>query len=212
VDNRPAVAVWPFLNGGSFGSDPWDYTALGVGIQQMLITELAQNSEIRLITRSHLREIIEELELGQTGYVSPETTATVGRLVGARYMIVGGFIDADGTMRLDARIDNVETGEILVETAAKVEDDRGKLLAMVVQLGVMIAESADLPPLPEQVVDDRMSVELTGEGAMLYSQALVQDTLGNRDEVVRLLRRVVSDWPEYTPAREMLEQYGGGTP
>jgi hypothetical protein len=177
----------------------------------MLITELAQNSELRLINRSHLQQIIEELDLGQTGYVSPETTAAVGRLVQARYMVVGSFVDAAGTMRLDARIDNVETGEILVETAAKVQDDRDQLLSLVVDLGVKIVESASLPALPNQVVEERKAVEFPGEEAgMLYSQAILQDTLGNRDEAARILRRVVTEFPEYDGAREMLEQYGGG--
>jgi hypothetical protein len=36
---------------------------------------------------------------------------------------------------LDARVDNVETSEILTETAVKVEDDRENLLDMVVELG-----------------------------------------------------------------------------
>ncbi|TFH62230.1 MAG: hypothetical protein E4G90_09215, partial [Gemmatimonadales bacterium] len=130
AQDRPGVAVWPFSNGGSFGPDPWDYEALGIGLQQMLITELSLNSGLRLVDRSRIREIIEELELGQSSYVDPETTANVGKLVQARYMIVGSFIDANGTVRLDARIDDVETGEVLVETASKVQDDREKLLDM----------------------------------------------------------------------------------
>ena len=208
-DDRPGVAVWAFSNGGSFGSDPWDYTALEVGLQQMLITELAQNSQLRLVNRSHLQEIIQELDLGQTGYVSPETSAQVGRLVQARYLVFGSFVDANGTMRLDARIDNVETGEILTETAAKVEGERDKLLSLVVQLGVKIVDSADLPSLPQQVVEERMAVELTGEGAMLYSLALRSEDLGDLEEAAGLYRRVVTGWPEYTPARERLEQLGG---
>lgn len=211
-DNRPGVAVWSFSNGGSFGPDPWDYTALEVGLQQMLITELAQNSEMRLINRDRLQEIIDELELGQTGYVSPETTAEVGRLVGARYIVMGSFIDAAGTMRIDARIDNVETGEILVETAAKVQDDREKLFAMVVQLGVKVAESVDLPALPDRIVEERMAADVPGEATVLYSQAMLQDKYGNRDEAVRILRRVVSDFPEFDDARQTLEQYVGDPP
>jgi len=212
VDNRPGVAVWPFSKGVTFGSDPWDYGALEVGLQQMLITELAQNSELRLVNRSHLREIIDELDLGQTGYVTPETKAEVGRLVQARYIIFATFNDFDGTARLDARIDNVETSEILTETAVALEDDRENLLRMVVQLGVRIVERANLPRLPRQVVEERMSVDLSGEGAMLFSQAVLQESLGNRDEAVRLLNRVVTEFPDYKEAREMLEQVRGEHP
>jgi TolB-like protein len=211
-DDRPGVAVWPFANGGSFGSDPWDYTSLEVGLQQMLITELAQNSELRLINRSRIREIIEELELGQTEYVAPGTTAQVGQLVGAKYMVVGSFVDANGTMRLDARVDNVETSEILNETAGKVQDDRENLLSMVVELGVKIVESVDLPPLPSEVVDERKSLGLTAETARTYFMALRRDDAGDLDEARQLYRRVVSEAPKYTPARVRLEQLGGQVP
>jgi len=211
-DDRPGIAVWPFSNGGSFGSDPWDYASLEVGLQQMLITELAQNSELRLINRSRIREIIEELELGQTQYVAPGTTAQVGRLVGAKYMVVGSFVDANGTMRLDARIDNVETSEILTETAAKVQDDRDELLALVVELGVKIVESIDLPPLPSQVVEERKSLELTAETARTYFMALRRDDAGDLDQARQLYRRVVSEAPQYTPARMRLQQLGGEIP
>ncbi|MBT8398758.1 MAG: hypothetical protein HKO65_09385 [Gemmatimonadetes bacterium] len=208
TENLPGIAVWPFSNGGSFGSDPWDYEALGIGLQQMLITELSLNSGLRLVERSRIREIIEELELAQSGYIDSETTATVGRLVQARYMVVGSFIDANGTVRLDARIDDVETGEILVETAAKVQDDREKLLDMVVELGIKIVESANLPPLPEPVVQERQSLDYPAEAIQLYSRALRREERGDMEGMVELLRQLASDFPQHIEGRQMLEQYG----
>ena len=210
VGDRPGVGIWPFSNGGSFGSDPWDYEALGIGLQQMLITELSLNSGLRLVERSRLREIIEELELGQAGYIDPSTTASVGKLVQARYMIVGGFVDADGTMRLDARIDDVETGEILVETAAKVQDDRENLLDMVIELGIKLVESADLPPLPEEIVAERKSLNYPSEAVQLYSRALRREERGDLDGMVELLRQLASDFPQHIEGRQMLEQYRVG--
>lgn len=207
----PGVAVWPFSNGGSFGSDPWDYEALGIGLQQMLITELSLNSGLRLVERSRIREIIEELDLGRSGYVDPNTTAEVGRLVQARYMIVGGFVDANGTMRLDARIDDVETGEVLTETATKVEGDRKNLLDMVVELGVKIVDAADLPPLPEQVVAERESLDYPPEAIRLYSRALRREERGDREGMVELLRQLTTDFPQHIEGRQMLEQYSAGT-
>ena len=210
VGDRPGVGVWPFSNGGSFGRDPWDYDALGIGLQQMLITELSLNSGLRLVERSRLREIIEELELSQSGYIDPSTTATVGKLVQARYMIVGSFVDADGTMRLDGRIDDVETGEVLVETAAKVQDDRENLLDMVIELGIKLVESANLPPLPEQIVEERRSLNYPPEAVQLYSRALRREERGDLDGMVDLLRQLASDFPQHIEGRQMLEQYGVG--
>jgi TolB-like protein len=208
--SRPGVAVWPFSNGGSFGSDPWDYEALGIGLQQMLITELAQNSGLRLVERSRIREIIDELDLGQSQYVDPNTTAQVGRLVQARYMIVGGFVDANGTMRLDARVDDVETGEILTETAAKVEGDRERLLDMVVELAVKVVDATELPPLPEAVVEERLSLDYPPEAIQLYSRALRREERGDREGMMELLRQLTSDFPQHIEGQQMLEQYGVG--
>lgn len=211
TQNLPGVAVWPFSNGGSFGSDPWDYEALGIGLQQMLITELAQNSKLRLVERSRLREILDELELGKSGYVDPNTTAEVGKLVQARYMIVGSFVDANGTIRLDARVDDVETGEVLTETAAKVQGSRDQLLDMVVDLGGLITKAADLPPLPEAVVEERKALNYPAEAVQLYSRALMREERGDREGMVELLRQLTSEFPQHVEGRQMLEQYGGGS-
>jgi TolB-like protein len=210
TQNLPGVAVWPFSNGGSFGSDPWDYEALGIGLQQMLITELSQNSALRLVERSRIREILDELELTRSGFVDPETSATVGRLVQARYMIVGSFVDANGTMRLDARVDNVETGEILSETATKVQGNRENLLDMVIDLGVQIVESADLPPLPGPVVAERKALNYPAEAIQLYSRALRREERGDREGMAELLRELTSNFPQHVEGRQMLEQYGVG--
>ena len=212
MGDRPGVGIWPFSNGGSFGRDPWDYEALGIGLQQMLITELSLNSGLRLVERSRLREIIEELELSRSGYIDPNTTATVGKLVQARYMIVGSFVDANGTMRLDARIDDVETGEVLVETAAKVQGERDNLLDMVIELGVKLTQAAKLPPLPEQIVEERRALDYPPGAVQLYSRALRREERGDRDGMVELLRQLASEFPQHIEGRAMLEQYGVGSP
>ena len=211
-DTRPGVGVWPFSNGGSFGSDPWDYESLGIGLQQMLITELSLNSGLRLVERSRLREIIEELELGQGGYIDPSTTASVGRLVQARYMIVGSFVDANGTMRFDARIDDVETGEVLTETAAKVQADRDDVLDMVIDLGIKLVEAANLPTLPEEIVEERKELNYPPEAVQLYSRALRREERGDLPGMTDLLRQLATDFPQHIEGRQMLEQYGVGDP
>ena len=178
----------------------------------MLITELSLNSGLRLVERSRLREIIEELELGQSGMVDSNTSASVGKLVQARYMIVGGFVDANGTMRLDARIDDVETGEILVETATKIEGDREDLLDMVIDLGIRLTAAADLPALPEEVVEERKALDYPPEAVRLYSRALRREKRGDLDGMVELLRQLTTDFPQHIEGRQMLEQHGVGWP
>src|SRR5438046_10185048 len=85
----------------------------------MLIAELAANPAARVVEREEIEKLLAEQSLGASGKVTPATAATIGKLVGARYVIAGTFIDFYGDFRLDARIINVDTREIV-----KVESNR----------------------------------------------------------------------------------------
>lgn len=208
TDTRPGVAVWKFDNGGSYGQDAEDFEALRVGLQQMLLTELSQSSDLRIVERSNLNQIIEEQDLGATDRVDPSTAASVGRLVGARYMVLGSFTDWYGQMRLDARIVDVETSEIL--NAVSVSDKRDQMYEMVVALAGKVMGAADLPPLDPQVVESRTSRDIPPEAWTLYSHALVQQDFGLHEEAKELLRRITREFPAMTEAEEALRQYEGG--
>src|SRR6266571_2787538 len=119
ADTRPGIAVMPFDNGGSYGQDKENFDALQKGIAGMLISELAANPAARVVEREESEKLLAEQSLGASGKVTPETAAKIGKLVGARYVIAGTFIDFYGDFRLDARLVNVETSEIV-----KVESDR----------------------------------------------------------------------------------------
>src|SRR5437660_6471941 len=118
-DTRPGIAVLPFDNGGSYGQDKENFDALQKGIAGMIISELATNAAVRVVERDALQKLIEEQNLGSSGRIDPQTAAKIGKLVGARYVVTGVFIDFYGDFRLDARLINVETSEIV-----KVESDR----------------------------------------------------------------------------------------
>jgi TolB-like protein len=203
-DNRPGIMVLPFVNGGSYGADAEIFDALQVGMQQMLMTELAQNPNARVVDRAIIRNILEEQDLAGSGRVDAETAARIGRLVGARYVVAGGFIDFYGDMRIDARITVVETSEII--STAKVEDKRSELYRLVVDLAGRVMQDAQLPPLTGQVRQAREQREIPTEAVTLYSRALYYEEHGRRDRAIELLSRVETQWPEMTEARETLRQ------
>src|SRR5213078_4990344 len=110
-DTRPGIAVLPFDNSGSYGQDKENFEALEKGIAGMMISELAANPSARVVERERIEKLVAEQNLGVSGKVTAETAAKVGKLVGARYVITGAFIDFYGDFRLDARMINVETSE-----------------------------------------------------------------------------------------------------
>lgn len=208
ADTRPGIAVLPFTNGGSFGPDKEDLAALQVGIQQLLLTELAQNPSLRIVERSQIQAILDEQGLVTAGRVDAQTAAQLGRLVGARYMVMGAFVDLYGAFRIDGRIVDVETGEIL--NPVEVRDRRQNLYQMLVDLAGEITSGVSLPPLQVAMVEQRRARAIPVEAVTLFSRAQVFEDGGRHEQAIELYRQISQRFPEMTEAREALRQLTGG--
>ena len=203
-DTRPGIAVMPFQNGGSYGRDKEDFDALQVGIPAMVMSELSQNPGARVVDRSDINRILGEQNLATEGRVDASTAARIGKLVGARYMIMGTFIDHYGKMRIDARIVDVETSEILkvVQSGPK---EREKLFDMISELSAAIMANTKLPPLPVQQAQAE-SRRIPTEALTYYSRALLYEDRGDNAKAVEYYNRALQVFPEYAEAREGLRK------
>jgi len=206
-DTRPGVGIMPFENGGSFGQDAEDFEALAIGLQQLVMTELAINTDLRIVTRSQLDQLLSEQDLGASGRVDASTTARIGRLVGARYMVMGGFVDLYGEMTITSRLVDTETGELI--KAEKVTDNRQNIYAMVVELADQITRGADMPALSSQVMNQRLEREIPQEAVRLYTRAMLYEQRGNTERAVELYTQVTREYPQYTEAQQALNQIRG---
>jgi len=206
-DDRPGVAVLPFENGGSFGPAQEDFQALEVGLQQMLLTEISQNSSLRVVERAMLRSLLEEQDLGASGRVEAGTAAQIGRLVGARYVVTGVFMDVWGDFRMDARVVDVETSEIVFSD--QVRNNRESLYDMLVELAGKVTSGVDLPPLEREVREAREAREIPSEAILLFSRAQTYEDFGDQERAVEAYQRIVDEFPQMTEAREALEQIRG---
>jgi TolB-like protein len=207
-DSRPGIAVLPFENGGSYGQEKENFDALQVGLQQMLITEFAQNGQLRIVERGRIKDLLAEQDLGAGGRVDPNTAAKIGKLVGAKYVVLGGFIDFYGDFRIDARIVNVETSE-LVKTV-KEQDKREKLYGLVVTLAGDVTKGVNLPALPRQAMEQRESRQVPTEALQLYSRALLYADRGDSQRAADLFNQAIKVFPDYTEAQEGLKQLKQG--
>jgi TolB-like protein len=209
-DPRPAIAVFPFEGGFSLGAEERTLAALSVGVQQILITELAMNTQLRIVDRSIIRDILAEQDLGASGRVDAETAARIGRTVGARYAITGSFMEVEGAFRLVGRIVDVETSEIL--RADQVTDRRANLYGIIATFGNRLTDGVNLPVLPRALRDqqaERAKV-IPDQAVVLFSLAQQSADRGDLDGARQLYLRITTEFPQYTNAREALRQLGGG--
>jgi TolB-like protein len=205
-DTRPGIAVLPFYQGISIGAEKEVLDALTIGLQQILITELSQNPAMRVVDRNALAELMQEQDLGATGRVDALTAARIGKLVGARYVFTGGFNDVNAQFRLDGRILDTETSEVV--RAVEVTDRRDNLYAIVVQVSQYIMRDLRLPPLEAPVRQEReaRATAIPREAVILYSQAQFFQDRGQLDRARDLYRRITTEFPRMTEAREALRR------
>lgn len=206
-DSRPGVAVLPFENGGSYGKDREEFDALRRGLAGTLIYELAQNPSLRLVDRMETQRLLDEQGLAVAERVDAATAAKIGKLVGARYMIAGMFIDLYGDFRVDARIINVETGEILkvVRSDPKLRD-RKEMYRIVQSVAERIMEDTKLPALPAGSRPARAAVPT--DAIALYSRALLFQDRGDKAKAVEYYRKALAVFPDYAAAGEGLRRLG----
>ena len=203
-DTRPGIAVMPFDNGGSYGQDKENLDALQKGIAGMLISELSANPAARVVEREEVQKLIEKQNLGASGRVDPQTAAKIGKLVGARYVVLGTFIDFYGDFRVDARLVNVETSEIV-----KVEKDqaqRDHLFQIIQNVAGHLMKDANLPALPKQASDQRMSRQVPTEALTFYARALLYQDRGQKDKAVEMYQKALTVFPDYAEAQQGLQR------
>src|SRR5438552_7145984 len=205
-DTRPGIAVFPFDNGGSYGQDKDNFDALQKGIAGLMISDLAANAAVRVVERDELQKLLDEQNLGAAGAgrVDPQPEAKIGKLVGARYVVTGVFIDFYGDFRLDARLINVETSEIV-----KVESDRMQrdhLFDLIRTVAAKLMRDANLPALPQRASAQPMSRQVPTEALTYYSRALLYHDRGQKAKAVEMYEKALQVFPDFAEASDGLKR------
>ena len=210
-DSRPGIAVMPFENGGSYGQDKENFEALEKGIAGMLISELAQNPAARIVDRSSVQRLLDEQNLGKDGRADAATAAKIGKLVGARYMVMGSFVDLYGRFRVDARIVDVETSEIVkvVRSDPKYEK-REELFKLLQTVAERLMTETKLPALTAEMSRAVRARNVPTEALTYYSRALLYQDRGDKAKAAEFYKKATDVFPDYAEAIEGLKKINGG--
>lgn len=108
------LAVLPFANQtGDPSLDP-----LGRGLADMFVTDLSVVESLTLVERSRLEEVMSELNLQASELIDPKTAAKKGRGIGATHLLTGSVVAMAPTVRIDARIIEVESATVVLSTSS----------------------------------------------------------------------------------------------
>ncbi len=189
VTTGHTLAVLYFHNrSGDVNLDP-----LQKGLSVMLMTDLAKIETIQLVERVKLQALAEEIGLGRSGIVAPETAPRVGRLLGARYLIGGAFFkEALEKLRLRSDLINVPEEKIFDQHQVLDTLDRLFDLEKEMLFKIIGALKIEIPPARKKLLMEPMStsypalvyffrgIDKSDQGdyaaaAMFYKKALAED-------------------------------------
>ncbi len=84
--NKPTIAVAEFKNQSGAA---WWRGGMGWEIAGMVANELASTGDFRVVERNKLQHVLREQDLAASGRVRRSTAAKMGRLTGAKYLVMG---------------------------------------------------------------------------------------------------------------------------
>ncbi len=98
------------------------------GMGELLAAQIAarldETGTYRVVERSELLRIMEELHVGSSQLTDDDTRLRLGRIIGAGEMVFGAFQVIGRTMRLDIRCVDVTSGKILKTAQSMAAADR----------------------------------------------------------------------------------------
>ncbi len=204
AQSKPTVAIM-YFNDGAIGKAHDELAPLSKGIADVLISEMSDNPGIKVVDRDALQAILAEQKLSADGTADKATAIKVGKLLSAHHMIFGGFVtDPAGTMMLNLRSVNVETGEIEFTTNAS--DKTANLLALIHKVAVKINAGLKLPDIPRQVGEVRQAKDekIPFQSVMLYSRGLEAKDKGDKAGAISLFNQALKSFPDYdAPQKEL---------
>lgn len=145
VQMRKSIAVLGFHNVSGRSDDAW----LGTAFSEMLSTELAGGEKLRLVSGEDVANLRLSSPWSQSDSLDRGTASRIGSALGSDLLVLGSYTiigGADrGQVRIDVRMQDAKTGEILTEIA---EVGSGQdLFHIVERLGDKLRDRLEIPSL-----------------------------------------------------------------
>jgi TolB-like protein len=198
------VAILPFQDRGSYGQERDIFRALQLGIPATIASELSEHRELRLADPARLRQALSSEEISTLNRLDAATAARIGKDTGARYSVTGSFADFYGKVRLDARIIDTESGQIVTMVSNDPrQENRSELYRIIQNVGHQVLAavspsvgSRSIPRLEDRAVPTEALVE--------FSLGLLAERDGDRPGAIQHYQKALAAYPGYPDAGEAL--------
>jgi eukaryotic-like serine/threonine-protein kinase len=202
IHARRSVAVFGFKNLAVKAEAAW----LSPAISEMLSTEMSAGGTLRIVPGEIVERAKTDLSLPDTDSLSSENLARVGKNIGADLVILGSYVALSaGRLRLDLRLRDVVSGEVLLADAET--GDESNLFDLISRAGTKLRAKCGIGSVStDEISEVKASFPSNAEATRLYAEGLSKlrsfDALGARD----LLQKAVIAEPSFAMAHSALAE------
>lgn len=174
------------------------------GLAFMLMTDLSQVDGLVVVERVKLQALVEEMDLGVSGLVDPDTAPRLGHLLGARFLVGGDIEGAADELGMTADVLKVQEERIAGSTES--HGDVSQVFAMEKELLFAIIKILKIELTEEQKLD--LEKPMTTNIDALYNLIFAIDSAdrGNYLRAEAYYMEALKLDPELKAAREGLEE------
>ena len=201
--DKPRIAVLYF----DYSGNDEEMGFLRKGMAQMLVTDLSASDERQIVERIDLEAVLKELKLGRTKAIDAKSRNKIGKLLGARYLVTGGYFEFRGSLRVDAKIIDVELGTTKSFSAQASPDNFMKIEADLTRklhaelLTLNKAKTSAAKQKPRKVAKHRTKTpKVAARTVARYGRALDALDNGKKKLAASELETVTREAPHFKPA------------
>lgn len=201
-------AVLPFENTGSYGQDREAFAGLELALPALLASALDRHPAADAVPRAPLLQALREQNLRPAQRVDAAAAAQVGRATNARFSVTGSFADFYGKLRVNARLVDAKTGEILkvVSNQEPKLQDRAQLAATIQAVAERLVSAAGLQAYPP----GSAGPSIPTDAITAFGLGLLYEGRDDRAKATQFYRTALSAFPGFQEAAAGLERVRGG--
>jgi TolB-like protein len=195
------IGVFPFLA----ATQDAQLRPLGTALAELLTTDLAQTSRLRVVERSQVQALLNELKLTESGRVDTTTAARTGRLMGAGRIVQGRVEGGEAALTLQAAVVRVP-GEATRLNPLREQDQLARLFDLEKRLALGIYERVgiQLTEAERQRVLQHATTNL--QALLALGFGLEAQDAGRYEEAAQHFTRAVQLDPRFRLAARKLQE------
>lgn len=201
--NAKTLAVLYFLN----VLEDSEWNSLSKGLAEMMITDLSQIKQLKVLERVYVQKLIEEMHIGVSGLADENTVPRMGRLLKARNLINGAFtIKAGQNLTITSNLVDIssQSGSQSKEFEGALKNifelEKNIVLEVVDQLGITLT--------PDEKSKINKIATRNFEAFRVYCKGLDEYDLGDYEAAQSHFEEAIKLDPNFSLAQDMFDITG----